>query len=103
MIDTSKKSLLLRKIIRYCTQRHLERLKERKNEESRIYTYVGRDLWQRKSILFEFGKGFAWGNFLSSPLLPGSFDAGLPIGQFPGSAVGNSYTFPLGLRRISFS
>ena len=30
-------------------------------------------------------------------------DVGFPIGQLPGKAVGNSYTLPLGLRRISFS
>lgn len=93
--------LSLRKIIKYSTMR--DTLKDWGKEERRKQNLDLGRFPSEEEDLFESDKGISCSALYYQGLCGLRNDAGLPIGQFPRKAVENSYAFPPGLRRISFS
>ena len=77
--------------------------KERRKRNIAFWRFVAGE-----EDLFESDKGFASGNFLSSPVLSRVFvdcsmTLGSPLGSSRERQWGDSYTSPLGLRRVPLS
>lgn len=106
MTDTSKESLFLRKKKKIYCKGHFEREKGiTKNAESRFrgeMRICGKGRGFPLNPTRDLPGGISCPAFYYQGLCVVHGAARLPIGQFPGRVVGNSYTFFLGLRRISF-